>query len=284
LASEDVDRKLLGTIQEIADEVFGSMPENISTASAQRQGTWLHTQLEKRLAGLDNALVLTESSIDSAGRVVSRGTGGNPIPDIVILKKGESRAALLRRSESLAGRVDAVVDLKTGAAGMRTSWGASVGHRLRVSPSDIHVLRPGGSLVDDFARVPAARGLARKLVRRGTLKSIERATIIAGVLLAYQDAKARGMDDANAAGFAVASIYGGDLLFDGANWLSGLSWDLANDFARGSSAGEHIRAIESALRSQCPGGPTVDASGRKLESLLERPGLSASDSLLLIDR
>jgi RHS repeat-associated protein len=284
LASEDVPPELLERVQSIADELVEIMPTWVKEAGPQERGTWLHTQLESRLGDLDNVLIIAESSIDGAGRIASRGTRGNPIPDIIFLKSGANREGLLSGTESLVGHVDAVADLKTGFKGIETRWGQSVGQRLGLGLEDIHRFAPGGSLVDDFARAPAVRGLASRLVKRGAVRTAGRAIIIAGVLFAYQHAKAEGMDDSQAAAYAAASVYGGDLVYDGTRWLSDLSWNAANDFARGSSAGQYVQAIESALNGQYADGPTVDASGRKLDAILRTRTPTAGDSLLLIDR
>jgi len=285
LASESVSSELLRKIQSVADDLLQDLPARLRNASAQRKGKWLHAQLEKRLGGLDSILVVTESSIDRAGRIVSRGTRGNPITDIILLNSRANREALLSGAESLVGHVDAVVDLKTGVAGIKTRWGRSVGRRLGLGLGDIHTLRAGGNLVDDFARAPAVRGLARRLAKRGAVRSVAKATVIAGVLLAYQSARAQGMDDAQAAGYAAGSIYGGDLAYDGAKWLSGLSWDAVNSFARASSIGQYIKAFESGLDSERNAGPSVDNSGRRLDAILRaRTPTTARDSLLLIDQ
>ena len=213
LGSEDVDPNLAKKIQDIVDEIGQQMPDDIVNALPNVKGTWWHKRLEHRLKGLD-VLLITENSIDEFGKIVPRGTKGCPIPDIIILKKGTNISAILNRRESLVGKVDSVIDLKTGLTGIKNSWAYKVEKRLRVGFENIHTLVPYGNLAAELKKAPAVRGMAKLIMKKGIKKTLAKAIIFAGVMLAFQDAKARNMSTTDAFAYATASIVGADLIYD----------------------------------------------------------------------
>ena len=78
-----------------------------------------------------------------------------------------------------------------------------------------------------------------------------------------------GMDDQTAAARGALSAVGGDLAYDGVNWMAGMSWDKANRFAKGTSLGRHTQELVDLLDDLPGDGTTFDNAGRGLDAILK---------------
>jgi hypothetical protein len=234
------------------------------------------------LNALGDSRILTETRIKELG--IIGGRADVAIPDVIILKNGEN-VADIKKGMSIRGKVDAVVDLKTEKKGITLEWGEKVAKRLGIGIEDIHAVGKGRNLSKSFATATRRGRLARSALKRGLAKTLGTAIAFAGVYLAWQDAKAQNMSDKQAALYAASSVVGGDLVYDAMKSGSAKYWALANYMARETAPGKHVNTIRNAATGKFSGsGPSVDATGKRLDALMRQKNITAGSSGLLIDQ
>jgi RHS repeat-associated protein len=215
-AAKDVDYNTIVKVQEVVDEVL-KMPVP-KGRTAQSAGTYLHKQLQTKLDALGNVILLTEAAIDETGTIVKGRPANSVVPDVmfVVLKKGQSAQNFVNGSKSLRGHVDAILDLKTGTRGLRSSWTNELTQRLGLQASDIIEAKKGSNLVSLFGVISEgteSKRLGAKLARK-TGNSVAKMVPIAGALLAYKVARAQGWSQDDALAYAAASVVNADIAVD----------------------------------------------------------------------
>jgi RHS repeat-associated protein len=254
LSMADIPDSLINEIQTVADSVMAmSPPPGLGKLDA---GTWWHGRFREQLDGLGNPRILTEKSIGQNGNLVKWGEGLSKRPDAIILKQGVTIKDVVK-SNSFAGLVDGVVDLKTGVTGISNSWAREVARRLEVPLSDIQTVRGGANLGNTI-------GLAKCLGKKFGGKAL----VVAGVLLAYQDARAQGWGTDEAQLYAAASVFGGDLLLDAFNDGGEAFWGFAEKHGNNEMIVQHIDTLHAIMDEVNIGNESYDQRG--LDSLLNQ--------------
>ena len=209
------------------------------------------------------------------------------VPDVIIMKEGTDAGKVLNGGR-IRGKVDAIVDLKTGRRGISGSWQDDVVRRLGMNADDIHRVSRGTNLLGAFRIAGGQRSrLARRLLKKGAVKTAGTALVVAGVVLAYQDARDRQWSESEAKAYALASVVGVDLAIDAMEFSGDEFWSLAGSIATDSPAGRHIEALERALDLSESGGDWTSRDQDRWESLQRMYDKgrtpTAGDSRLLID-
>ena len=271
-------KKLLGQIQQIADEV--SQLE-LPPGWRGNPGTYFHEQFAKRVTALGNPHVLTEQSInkfgdlvkkqrwlDDSGQFWSRWPRGSRRPDVMILE--DALEEVVKRGKNVRGRVLGVVDLKTGGAVLDDKWVRDVAGRLGMYSDDILMVSRGTDLVASARFMRQARRLVPRLPSGVVRRVGGRAVLVGAVLLAYSDAKARGMEPNAAKAYAASAVVGGDVIYDVTDYVADMYWLGAANFAANCPAGQASDILKQAVLLQdFTHGTPADVSDRKLDALLK---------------
>ena len=134
--------------------------------------------------------------------------------------------------------------MKTGGKGITGKWAREASERLGIGLEDVVAVGGGrATLAESFAK---AAELSKTLSKFGANHAIVATT----VLLAYEEAKAKGMDEKTAIAYAASAVVCGDLAHDISKAAINEAAAQIKDFASGSAAGQHIQATSDAANDK----------------------------------
>jgi ABC-type amino acid transport substrate-binding protein len=134
---------------------------------------------------------------------------------------------------------------------------------------DIHKVSKSTKLKKSFAQAAQRGKLARSILKRGSAKALGTAIALVGVFLAYEDARAEGMTPDQAKAYAVASVIGGDLVYDAMKAGSDEFWSMTNAVANGVG-GKYSQALKQSMQNTKPkNAPNTSAVDAWLDRVLK---------------